>query len=112
MKTRPYFTMLISAILSIWLINGCAEQATMSASGSRASAEARAAIANASDAIKAANANNWIWRDTEKFLKEAQAAADKGDNTTAVKLANKAKFEAEAAIDQYDYEKAHPRDLR
>ena len=111
MKIRLPVKLLTSALLSLWLVNGCADQ-SLKASSSKASPEAAAAIANASDAIKAANANNWIWRDTEKFLKEAQAAADKGDNTTAVKLANKAKFEAEAAIDQYDYEKAHPRDLR
>ena len=41
----------------------------------------------------------------------AQAAADKGDNEAAVKLANKAKFEAEAAVLQYNYETANPRGM-
>jgi hypothetical protein len=111
MKTRSHFKLLISAILSMWLINGCAEQTTKTDSGSKASPEATAAIASAGSAIKAAKANNWIWRDTEKFLKQAQAAADKGDNDAAVKLANKVKFQAESAVTQYKYEKANPRGL-
>jgi hypothetical protein len=111
MKTRSHFKLLISAILSMWLISACAEQATKADSGSMASPEATAAIASAGSAIKAAKANNWIWRDTEKFLKEAQAAADKGDNDAAVKLADKAKFQAESAVSQYKYEKANPRGL-
>jgi hypothetical protein len=81
-------------------------------SGSKASAEASTAIANASDAIKAAKANNWIWVNTEEFLKQAQEAADKGDDDTAIVLAGKAQFQAEAAIEQYNYETTHPRGLR
>ena len=113
MKTRSHVKLLISAILSMWLINGCADQAMKpeASSGSMASPAATAAIASANSAIKAAKANNWIWRDTEKFLKEAQAAADKGDNDTAVKLANKAKFQAESAVIQYNHETANPRGL-
>ena len=109
MKTRSYFQLLISAILSLWLVNGCAEYAAKGDSGSKAGAEATAAITSAGSAIKAAKANNWIWRDTEKFLKKAQAAADKGDNGAAIKLANKAKLEAENAVIQYEFEKANPR---
>ena len=47
----------------------------------------------------------------EARLKEAQAAADGGDNAKAIKLADQAKFQAEAAIIQYNYEKDHPRGL-
>ncbi len=111
MKTRAHVKLLISAILSMWLISGCADQATKSYSGSKASSEATAAIASANNAIKAAKANKWIWRDTEKFAKQAQEAADKGDNTAAIKLANKAKFQAETAVTQYKFEKANPRGL-
>ena len=109
---KPSFTvkLLATAILSLWLVNGCAEKATKSSAGS-ASPEAAAAIAAANDAIKAAKANNWIWRDTEKFAKQAQEAADKGDNAAAVKLANKAKAQADNAIKQYEHEKANPRGL-
>jgi hypothetical protein len=94
----------------MWLVNGCADQA-MKNPDSKASPAAMAAIGNASDAIKAAKANNWIWVNTEDFLKQAQEAADKGDNSAAIALADKARFEAEAAVDQYNYETTHPRGL-
>lgn len=110
---KPSFTvkLLSTAVLSLWLVNGCAEKAMKSASASKASPEAVTAISSANAAIKQAKANKWIWRDTEKFAKKAQEAADKGDNAAAVKLASKAKAEAEDAIKQYEYEKAHPRGL-
>ena len=103
MKTPFHVTLLSTMILSLVLVSGCAEQSTKS---SKASPEAATAIANAGDAIKAAKANDWIWRDTEKFLKQAQEAAK------AVKLADKAKFEAEAAVVQYNLESTHQRGLR
>ena len=113
MKTRSHVKLLISAILSMWLVNGCADQVikTETYGGSSADPVAMAAIASAGNAIKAAKVNNWIWRDTEKFLKQAQAAADKGDNSAAIKLANKAKFQAESAVTQYKYEMANPRGM-
>ena len=109
MKIR-FPTLWSSAILSIVLATGCAQQ-TAKAPETKVSPQVAAAIAGANAAVKAAKDNNWIWRDTEKFLKEAQAAADKGDNATAIKLANKAKAQAEGAIAQYKYETANPRDL-
>jgi hypothetical protein len=109
MKPSFTFKLLSTVVLSLWLVNGCAEKAAKSSAS--ASPEAVAAIASANSAIKAAKANNWIWRDTEKFAKNAQAAADKGDNATAVKLANKAKGEADNAIAQYKHESANPRGL-
>ncbi len=104
---------LLATVLLLSTVNaGCANQ-QMKESGatpaSKATPEAMQAIKNASDAIGMANENNWIWRDTEDLLKEAQAAADSGDNANAIKLADKAKYQAEAAIIQYNYEKAHPR---
>lgn len=109
---KPSFTvkLLSTVILSLWLVNGCADKATKSSAG-KASPEAVAAIAAANSAIKTAKGNNWIWRDTEKFAKQAQAAADKGDNAAAVKLANKAKAQAMDAVAQYNHEKANPRGL-
>ena len=111
MKTCFPLRLLSTAVLSLWLVSGCADQSTKPASSSKASPEAAAAITAANDAIKAAKANNWIWRDTEKFASEAQAAADKGENDVAIKLANKAKDEADNAAAQYNYEEAHPRGL-
>ena len=110
MKTRFTARLLATALLSLWLVNGCADTASKPAASS-ASPEAAAAIAAANDAIAAAKKNDWIWRDTEKFAKQAQEAADKGDDATALKLANKAKFQAEAAVKQYNYETANPRGL-
>jgi hypothetical protein len=113
MKTRFPSKLLSTAILSSLLIAGCASM-NSSAPGnpaSKASPEATAAIASANAAIKNAKANNWIWVNTESFAEEAQAAADKGDNAVAIQLANKAKAEAENAVAQYNYEKAHPRGM-
>jgi flagellar basal body L-ring protein FlgH len=103
MKIRLPVKLLTVALLTSALSIGCSAQQSKG-SASMASPEATAAIAAAGAAIKNAKANNWLWRDTEKFLKEAQEAADKGDTATAVKLANKAKFEAEAAVNQYNLE--------
>ena len=111
MKIQLPGKLIITAILSLWLVNGCADRQTKQVPMTLASPEATAAITSASAAIKKAKANDWIWRDTENFLKNAQAAADKGDNATAIKLANKAKTQAELAVTQYNYEKAHPRGL-
>ena len=112
MKTRAHVKLLISAILSMWLISGCADQATKSGSGSMASPEATTAIASANSAIKAAKANNWIWRDTEKILKKAEAAAKKGEEAKAIKLANQARDQANLAVKQYQLEQRVNRGLK
>jgi hypothetical protein len=111
MKKRLPVKLLTITALSIVLTIGCAQTQNKADSGgaSKASPEATAAIKDASDAIKVAKGNNWIWRDTEKFLKQAKEAAGKGDNGAAIKLADKAKFEAEAAVIQYNHEKNNPR---
>ncbi len=64
------------------------------------------AIADAKSAVAEAKALNWLWRDTEKFLAEAEKAAADGDDATAIKLANKAKGQAQEAVNQYYLEKA------
>jgi len=109
MKTSFHIKLLSTALLSLWLVSGCASNSANS--GSKASSDATAAIANANDAIKVAKGNNWIWRDTEKFVKQAGEAAAAGDNTKAIKLANKAQFEAEAAVKQYHFETTNQRSL-
>ena len=130
MKKLRCIKLLSVVLLSSTLTVGCAGQSAKD-STSKASTEARQAIKNASDSISMANENNWIWSNTEGLLKEAQAAADSGipvglpliaaaadkatevlgDNAKAIKLADQAKFQAEAAIIQYNYEKDHPRGL-
>jgi hypothetical protein len=110
MKTSFHVKLLSTVLLSLWLVNGCASNS--SNGGSKASSDATAAITNANDAIKVAKGNNWIWRDTEKFVTQASEAAAAGDNAKAIKLANKAQFEAEAAVEQYNFEKTHQRSLQ
>ena len=107
MKLKRTFTLACSAVLSIALITGCGSN-VKSASGS----EASAAIASAESAIKKMNALGWKWRDTGKFMKQAKAAKKKGDNGKAVKLANKAKGQAELAVQQYHYEKTRDRSVK
>jgi pectate lyase len=92
-------------LLSCAVTAGCAGQQAKDS----ASPQARQAIQNAADAISIANRNNWMWRDTEDLFKQAQAAASNGQNGKAIDLANEARFQAEAATIQYNYEKDHPR---
>ena len=110
MKKLHSIKLLTVVLLSCAVTAGCAGQSAKD-SASKANPQARQAIKNASDAISMANDNNWIWTKTEDLLKEAQAAAESGDNAKAVKLANQAKAQAEAAIIQYNHEKDHPRGL-
>ena len=113
MKTRFHVKLLSTALLSLWLTSGCADQSTRSeAAATKPNPQATAAITNASDAIAIAKSNNWIWRDTESYLDEAKEAAAAGDNAKAVVLADKAKFQAETAIGQYNFEKTHQRGLQ
>lgn len=92
---------------------GCAGQSQQvaekpAAAAAVPSAAVTQALNDAGAAIKTAKDLNWIWRDTEKMYKDAQDAANAGDEAKALKLANTAKFEAEAAVNQYYIEKAKP----
>lgn len=60
-----------------------------------------AGMINSADLLRqeAAAVNN-EWRYTGKWIKQARAALESGDLTTAKKLAEKAKFEAERALEQ------------
>ena len=99
---KPYPVKLISVLLiTFGLASGCAATDSKS-SGS--SADATKAIEAADDAIAEAKANDWIWRDTEKFLDQAKEAAASGDYAKATQLADKAKFQAEMAASQHKEE--------
>ncbi|MDT8387955.1 MAG: LysM peptidoglycan-binding domain-containing protein [Thiogranum sp.] len=96
---------LLIAFLAAFLVAGCA--------GTSKPVEptgARNDVAQAIDSAKAAVAQaaglDALWRDTESFLKSAEEAAASGDNETALKLANKARSEAEMAVNQHYLEKA------
>ncbi|MEN8763133.1 MAG: LysM peptidoglycan-binding domain-containing protein [Thiogranum sp.] len=105
MKTNVFGRLLVPVLLVLSLLAGCASTPKEPAVD-QGSAQAEQAIAAAEAAIAKANANDWIWRDTEKFLQQAQDAAAKGDSEAAVSLANKARNQAELAENQYYLEQA------
>jgi hypothetical protein len=69
------------------------------------------AITDAKMSMKKVNAVGYLWRDTGKILKKAEAAAAKGDDKTAVKMARRAEEQAKDAYAQYEryYKDAGPR---
>ena len=91
----------------IFAISGCSSMGGGSAdSGGADAAAAKSAIAAAEAAVKKAAKAGGEWRDSKgKFIKKAKAAASKKDYKTAIKLANKAKFEGEAGYAQAMAEK-------
>lgn len=106
---RPVVCFSLS-VLMLGLIGGCAstpapEQASaqpaQSASAPKApSVGAGKAIDEARAAVKQAASVNGLWRDTEDLIKQADAALAQGNEETAVKLANKAKKQAELGYQQ------------
>jgi len=74
MKRNVFGRQLVAVFLVLGLLTGCASTAK-EPPVDQGSAEAGQAIAAAEAAIAKAKANDWIWRDTEKFLKQAQDAA-------------------------------------
>ncbi len=82
-------------VLSIGLAVGCAsttEEVTQE--------DAAAAIAAAKQANEKARAEEYEWRDTGKLIKQAEKAMADGKYDEAVKLANKARRQAENAVKQ------------
>ena len=101
----------VVAVLLVILAAGCATQPSQETGSDTTVAQAFSegvtqALNNARAAIDAANANQWIWRDTEQILEDAEAAAQKGDEVLAIKLANEARAQAELAANQYYLENA------
>jgi len=64
------------------------------------------AIGSAEATLQEANRLGFEWRDSQKILDKARAAAQKGDEEAAVKIANLAKAQGEEAINQYYLESA------
>jgi hypothetical protein len=98
-------------VATLFILVGCGttqEQGGEAAGG--ASPEVEAAIKEAEDAIKKAASVGGEWRDTSgKILKDAKAAAAKGDSNKALKLAKEAKFQGEMGYQQAkEQEKAGP----
>lgn len=72
---------------------------------------AKDAIAAAKKANADAKAVGYEWRDTAKLIKKAEAALEDGDYDNAIKLANKAKGQAENAIAQERAERGRLADM-
>ncbi len=68
---------------------------------SRTKDDATASITAAQDANKRAKKVNYEWRDTGKIIKKAKKAQKDGNFDMAVKLADKAKRQAQKAYKQY-----------
>ena len=110
MKIRAYTTQFVTMLLVVGLAVGCAQQTTTTEAPPEEPCQASAAALNAIDAAKAAQdevaAVSNSWRDTDKLIQQAIAAADECDNDKAIKLANQAKRQAENALRQYQAENA------
>ena len=63
-------------------------------------AEYATLVAQAENEIKLADKTGFLWRDTEKFLKDSQEAKAAGDTDKAIKLAQKALKQAQMAQQQ------------
>ena len=94
--------------LVLSMVVGCASQPKQVAEPSGPSPAVTQALDSARASIKNAKALEWIWRDTEEFLKEAEEAAAAGDEAKAIKMAKKAKSQADEAVNQYYIEHAKP----
>jgi nucleoid-associated protein YgaU len=94
---------LIAVILLLGLVAGCAS--TPEKAPDR-SAEVGQAIDAAKSALAQARSLDWMWRDSEKLLTEAEAAAAAGNADQAIALANQSREQAELAVNQYYLEKA------
>ncbi len=77
--------------------------ACASSGGTTDASAATEAIAAAKAALKKAAGNEW--RDTGKFIKKAEKLAAEGKVEEAVKLAKKAKMQAELAVKQAEDQK-------
>ena len=99
---------LLMMALTLGVAAGCATTPPEPSSAPQAQAATSASqmITDAKAAIAEAKALKWIWRDTQKVLAAAEKAASEGDQDTALKMATKARNEAQLAVNQYYLEKA------
>ena len=112
MNIRAFGKPIAVAAIVIGLSAGCAQQQVATEAMPEKECEMSAAARNAIDAAKAAfdeaKAVEYAWRDTEKLIKDAEAAAmaPECDNDKAIRLANQAKRQAENALRQWQAENA------
>ncbi len=98
MKTLKALRLTALLLLVIGFAVGCAGTTEEATGADQAAAEA--AIAAAKSANAKAKAEGYEWRDTGKLIKKAEKALKEGKYDDAIKLANKAKRQAELAVEQ------------
>jgi len=99
MKTLKALRLTALLLLVIGFAVGCASTTEEATTGADQAA-AEAAIAAAKSANAKAAAEGYEWRDTGKLIKKAEKALKAGKYEDAIKLANKAKRQAELAVEQ------------
>lgn len=104
MKRMIFGKQLVPVILAVGLAAGCSS--TPPAPTKDNSAEVTQAIDAAKSSIAKAKSVDWIWRDTESYLADAEKEAAAGNADTAIKLATKARNQADEAVNQYYLEQA------
>jgi len=98
MKISQLLKFFALIFVTLSLVIGCA--GTTEDEPKQVEGDAAAAIAAAEKAYKVALDELYAWRDTGKLIKKAKAALKKGKDADAIKLANKAKKQAEDAVAQ------------
>lgn len=98
MKITQLLKLIALMLVTSSLIIGCA--GTTEEEPKQAPGAAAEAIASAEAAYKIALDETYAWRDTGKLIKKAKEALKAGKDADAIKLANKAKKQAEDAVAQ------------
>ncbi len=98
MKTLKALRLTALLLLVVGFAVGCAGTSEEGAGTDQAAAEAAIAAAKSANAKAKAEGNQW--RDTGKLIKKAEEALKAGKYDKAIKLANKAKRQAELAVEQ------------
>lgn len=83
-----------------WPWSSSASSASSAGGGAITKDSAAAAITSAETALKKADAVGGSWRDTDKLIKEAKTALEKGELDNATKLAKTAEEEAKLGEQQ------------
>ena len=112
MKIQSTLKYLGIIAIALGLTVGCAGTGGDTKKAPSISKEASAAISAAKAANKKATASGFEWRDTGKFIKQAEEAAKKGDDAKAIKLAKKAESQAMMAVKQAEMEKSMDRSIK
>jgi len=114
MKKQSFIKLVVTFGMVLGFTVGCADTSKKDAEAAAAaeSASAKQSISSAKKANKKAKSVGFEWRDTGKLIKKAETSVKRGDNKGAMKLAGKAKTQAELAYKQYILEKGIDRAVK